>query len=100
MLNVLGLSEPPGAKCVGALLERERSLAPARLCCAVRGASCAQPLHTSCARRCPPPPPQETVAELECAKLDHVIDVACRSDPEAMQKQAEAATKCVAVPSG
>lgn len=31
--------------------------------------------------------------QLEWAKLDHVIDVACRSDPEAMREQAAAAAK-------
>jgi hypothetical protein len=31
--------------------------------------------------------------QLECAKLEHVIDVACRSDPEAMKEQAAAASK-------
>eukprot|EP00983_Pelagomonas_calceolata_P072356 1151680-Pelagomonas_calceolata.AAC.3 len=36
---------------------------------------------------------QETLEQLEWAKLDHVIDVACRSDPEAMKEQAAAAAK-------
>jgi hypothetical protein len=37
--------------------------------------------------------PQETMQQLEWSKLDHVIDVACRSDPEAMKEQATAAAK-------
>uniref|UniRef100_A0A7S3VNC9 Uncharacterized protein n=1 Tax=Dunaliella tertiolecta TaxID=3047 RepID=A0A7S3VNC9_DUNTE len=39
------------------------------------------------------PGQKETLEQLEWAKLDHVIDVACRSDPEAMKEQAAAAAK-------